>query len=159
MSWNDRKAIIDIDAQWNHYSHYETAEDSKRFPIKTAEEEARDSKINEELKPFIEKYPFAFYFSDGVYRADYKYFDECSLVNMKSMYFGRGTNTFVKDELAKAIEENREYSFHTTVNYDVSVKYEPTKQRCWYSEEYRGCGNGYYYIALNHSTALFCEKD
>lgn len=31
--------------------------------------------------------------------------------------------------------------------------------KAYYSEEYRDCGNGHYYIAVSESHALFCEDD
>ena len=32
-------------------------------------------------------------------------------------------------------------------------------KRAWYSEEYRGCGNGHYYLAINATHAIYYEKD
>lgn len=32
-------------------------------------------------------------------------------------------------------------------------------RRAWYSEEYRGCGNGHYYLAINATHAIYYEKD
>ena len=66
-------------------------------------------------------------------------------------------------------DDGRHYiRFHSETPYAVSkcqhiiyktFEYEPDKNKAWYSEEYRGCGNGHYYIALNSSMALFCEND
>lgn len=44
-------------------------------------------------------------------------------------------------------------------NYDVSFTYRPEKQKAWYSEEYKNCGNEHYYIALDANAALFVEDD
>ena len=44
-------------------------------------------------------------------------------------------------------------------SYDVSFQLKAKERKAWYSEEYRGCGNGHYYLALNHSCALFYEHD
>ena len=32
-------------------------------------------------------------------------------------------------------------------------------RRAWYSEEYRGCGNGHYYLAINATHAIYYGKD
>ena len=32
-------------------------------------------------------------------------------------------------------------------------------RRAWYSEEYRDCGNGHYYLAINATHAIYYEKD
>ena len=31
--------------------------------------------------------------------------------------------------------------------------------RAWYSEEYKGCANGHYYLAIDNDHAIFCEDD
>lgn len=41
----------------------------------------------------------------------------------------------------------------------ASVKNTEKGYKGWYSEEYRGCGNGYYYILLDHKHVFFIEKD
>lgn len=47
--------------------------------------------------------------------------------------------------------------------YDNSVacKYDENNNvmRAWYSEEFRNCGNGWYYLAIDEKHAIFCEKD
>jgi hypothetical protein len=44
-------------------------------------------------------------------------------------------------------------------SYDVSYEYKPDAKKAWYSEEYRGCGNGHYYLALDTTHAWYYEKD
>ena len=44
-------------------------------------------------------------------------------------------------------------------SYDVSFSYDPKLQHAWYSEEYKNCGNGHYYLALDETHALFYEDD
>jgi hypothetical protein len=46
-----------------------------------------------------------------------------------------------------------------TGGYDVTFNYQPEDNKAWYSEEYRGCGNGHYYLALDGTHALFYEDD
>jgi hypothetical protein len=43
--------------------------------------------------------------------------------------------------------------------YDVTFNYNPDEQKAWYSEEYRNCGNGHYYLALDNEHAIYYEKD
>lgn len=84
-------------------------------------------------------------------------------------WFGYEKESFEKllDERIKAKEEFR-YSWHK--GYDNSVElmkyngsfpayYSDDMFVGYYSEEYKGCGNGYYSILLDAKHALFCEKD
>lgn len=65
------------------------------------------------------------------------------------------------EQLKKAIKENRNFSDRWTRYYDCSVEYKVSdnEKRAWYSEEYRGCANGYYYILLDDKHIAFKEKD
>lgn len=70
--------------------------------------------------------------------------------------------SFNKRQLQKvkeALEEKREYRDYTYWNFDFSISTEEWGKRAWYSREYKGCGNGYYYLLLDYNTALFYEKD
>lgn len=46
-------------------------------------------------------------------------------------------------------------------SYDVSFSFENglNVRRAWYSEEYRGCGNGHYYLAIDHEHAIYYCKN
>ena len=102
------------------------------------------------------KYPFLFD-KDGYVEPDY--YGELSDPTFKSMYFGY-SNTSYKNEIAKALSEKQKYSTgRVIVNYDNSFSYDPDKKHAFYSEEYRGCGNGHYYLALDGNTAVFYEND
>ncbi len=81
---------------------------------------------------------------------------ECSL---KSMYFGKWDNATIKDNIRRALIEKKKHSESVTVSYDVSFEYNPDIKKAWYSEEYRNCGNGHYYLALSENTAVFAEND
>ncbi len=110
---------------------------------------------------YAEKYPFMFSKNkEGVYKADYTYLDLMNRkkLGLKSMYFGKSTKD-EKIEIKCAIEDRRPYSTRARTSYDVSFDYDPGKGKAWYSEEYKDCGNGHYYIALDESTALFIEND
>ena len=108
---------------------------------------------------YKKKYPFVF--AKGSDGNDYVvtfYIWEQSEVKLKSMYFGRA-NKHVKELIKKALVGREKYSVRQRVSYDVSFAYDPDKNAAWYSEEYRNCGNGHYYIALDENTAWFCEND
>lgn len=117
--------------------------------------------IDKAFGDFPKKFPFVFRRDkDGKLDVDTKYIWELSRCELKSMYFGKYDNTQYKDNIKKAISEKRDYRiYRLPLNYDVTFEYSASKNMAWYSEEYRNCGNGHYYIALNHSTALFCEND
>ena len=74
------------------------------------------------------------------------------------MYFG-WQNDAIKIQLADAIKAHKDYSDTARASYDVSIRYNADKHMAWYSEEYKNCGNGHYYLALDHNTAVFCEND
>ncbi len=101
-----------------------------------------------------DKYPFIL--RGGV---DYFYLkDGMSDCKTKSMYFGH-RNTQVKERIKDAMLNKRKCSEFARTSYDVSFEYDPEKKKAWYSEEYKDCGNGHYYLALDESMALFCEDD
>ena len=78
---------------------------------------------------------------------------------IKKMYFGRNYSEHYLGLIAEAMQKKEAYSTTARSSYDVSFEYNPEKNKAWYSEEYRGCGNGHYYIALNATHALFQEDD
>lgn len=84
---------------------------------------------------------------------------------IKTMNFGKFHNKKVREALAEAIANKKEFSHYVDgrithgQNYDAHVSYSPEANRAWYAEEYRGCGNGHYYVALNGTHALFVEDD
>lgn len=75
------------------------------------------------------------------------------------MYFGKFDNETEKQTIKEKIQNNENYSTWHRTNYDTSFEYNAEKKMAWYSEEYKNCGNGHYYFALDNSTALFCEND
>lgn len=119
-------------------------------------EDSRSEKVKEALKDFIAKYPFIIT-SDGYIDTDYIW--ELSEATLKPMYFGKYRNADEKAAIASAIEDRRPYSTRARASYDVSFEYDPGKQKAFYREEYRNCGNGHYYVALDGNLALFCEND
>lgn len=116
------------------------------------------------MRPYMEKFPFMFITEkmEPTAQPDFTYFSDLAMCKLKSMYFGKGSyeKTFIK----VAMFERRDYSCRAYTSYDVSFHLEFPKDkkdftRAWYSEEYRGCGNGHYYLALSENCALFCEDD
>lgn len=80
---------------------------------------------------------------------------------MKKMYFG---NTFEgemqKKSLHTAMEAHKDYyTGRVCAGYDVSAEYKAKERKGWYSEEYRNCGNGHYYLMLDKDYAVFYEDD
>ena len=64
-----------------------------------------------------------------------------------------------KERVAQAMANKSPLTLSWTVSYDNSIEYAPDKKRAWYSEEYRGCGNGHYYLMLDAEHVGFCEDD
>jgi hypothetical protein len=47
-------------------------------------------------------------------------------------------------------------------DYSLSVKRDendPELLRAWFNAEYKGCGNGHYYLLISPKVAMFCETD
>ena len=108
----------------------------------------------------LKEFPFVFYKSEeGYIYRDSFYFNEMSDAKTKSMWFGKFWNGTIKENIANALKNKEPYSTHKRANYDVSFDYNPERNTASYAEEYRGCGNGHYYIAIDGNTALFCEDD
>lgn len=64
--------------------------------------------------------------------------------------------------LQNCIKNKTNYSHKWVNGYDNSVELAMKTDgifRGWYSEEYRGCGNGHYYILLDATHAIHCEDD
>lgn len=68
-------------------------------------------------------------------------------------------NEHILARIQEKMDRKEKYRTSGRASYDVSFEYNPEINRAWYSEEYKGCGNGHYYIALDATHALFCEDD
>lgn len=113
-------------------------------------------KLKETKEAFVKKYPFL-KCEDG--SIDYSYIEDwISTLKTKSMYFG-DSNELTKKMISEHLKDKTSFSDNGHTSYDVSYQYDADKNRAWYSEEYRGCGNGHYYLALDSSMALFYEDD
>jgi len=78
---------------------------------------------------------------------------------VKKMWFGKYRTEDTLAEIALAMKNRVEYKTFEVAGYDVSFHYVPERLQAWYSEEYRDCGNGHYYLALDATHALFYEDD
>jgi hypothetical protein len=83
---------------------------------------------------------------------------------VKKMHFGKKwLNDKELADIANALENKLPIRVSTdgrwTGGYDVSYNYQPEDNKAWYREEYRGMGNGHYYLALDATHALFYEDD
>jgi hypothetical protein len=66
---------------------------------------------------------------------------------------------FSSINLALAIKAKRDYSARGFGKYDYSVSYQAADNAAWFSEEYKGCLNGHYYLLISEKVAMFTESD
>lgn len=78
---------------------------------------------------------------------------------IKKMYFGKNSQGWHLRNITEHMEKKESYSCDAEAGYDVSFEYNAEKNKAWYSEQYRGCGNGHYYLALSATHAMFSEDD
>lgn len=119
----------------------------------------------EKMKPFMEKYPFMFETSkedELTPNPKFSYIDGLSECKLKSTYFG-GCNARYKEKIKEHIARKENLTLRAYTNYDVTFEMDFDREdgipRAWYSEEYRNCGNGHYYLAVSENCAIFCEND
>jgi len=150
MDYNDRKEILAI--YWSdEFSHVKST-------ILGVTDSNRSTR--EFFGKYFEKYPYLFYTNkEGYLYIDTDYLFEMSEARLKSMYFGKYYNSIYKKDIADALKNKTKLNRKAYPNYDISFEYDPEKNKAWYSEEYKNCGNGHYYIAIDASTALFLEND
>lgn len=139
MSYEDHKALRELNGRsWN----YDMASDPEYARLKAL-------------------YPFAFGIDETngkpYVKTDYCY--ELSDCRLKTMYFGKTDNGYAQRLIDEAFANGERCSVRGQSSYDVSFEYRPDRQRAWYSEEYKGYGNGHYYLALDNRHAVFGEDD
>jgi hypothetical protein len=64
--------------------------------------------------------------------------------------------------IAEAIEKKEDFNEHWENGYDYSCSgrtCEDGKYQAWLSQEFKGCGNGHYYLLISQKQAIFCEDD
>lgn len=85
-----------------------------------------------------------------------------SLANRKCWASIAWTSSWRKSSFEDAAKNKQDFYHSWTKWYDNSIEMRNCDDgifRAWYSEEYRGCGNGYYYLLFDGKHAIFNEKD
>ena len=79
----------------------------------------------------------------------------------KSIAWRKWERERMSAEVADCIKNGREFSRRWENGYDNSVEIANRngEKLAWYSEEYRHCGNGWYYLMFDATHAIFYEKD
>ena len=79
----------------------------------------------------------------------------------KSIAWHKWERERMSAEVADCIKNGREFSRRWENGYDNSVEIANRngEKLAWYSEEYRNCGNGWYYLMFDATHAIFYEKD
>jgi hypothetical protein len=80
---------------------------------------------------------------------------------IKTMAFESYERDYYKRRIKESFINKENIRHRWTKGYDNSfeVRFDKDYPRGWYSEEYRGCGNGHYYFLLDECHALFGEDD
>lgn len=81
---------------------------------------------------------------------------------VKKMRFSKykAYNEATLQAIQNAMDKKEPFHADGRTNYDISFEYAPQKSnRAWYSEEFKGCGNGHYWHAISSTHALFSEDD
>jgi hypothetical protein len=82
----------------------------------------------------------------------------CQPARVKKMNFGIFNEEKLK-HISLCLKKKEACHKRGRKNYDISFEYNPKIQKAWYSEEFKDCGNGHYYLALDATHALFYEDD
>ena len=138
MTWQDKRALWEAhDYLWH-----------------------KDAEPTESIMLLKERFPFAFCTDEnGREHVNTYYVYEISECRLKAMYFGT-LNEEEKECRRQHIDKKENYnSGRVPAGYDVTFMYDAKENKAWYMEEYRNCGNGHYYMAIDADTALFVEDD
>jgi hypothetical protein len=79
----------------------------------------------------------------------------------KSQHLGGQYNQCVEN-IKRHLDNKETFKYSWQSNYDVSVSANTGEDgiyRAWFSLEFRGCGNGHYYLLINENQAVFAEDD
>ena len=79
----------------------------------------------------------------------------------KSIAWRRWERAEMSKRVADCIKNGENFSRRWENGYDNSVEVanRDGEKLAWYSEEYRGCGNGHYYLMFDATHAIFYEDD
>ena len=122
--------------------------------------ETTNETFKKDYGELLTAYPFIFYTADdGSLQIKMDYVSAIADVKVKSTYFGKYNNAWYKKLIAEKITGDKKFIESVCAGYDVTYEFDPERMKAWYSEEYRGCGNGHYYLAFDENLAVFCEND
>ena len=79
----------------------------------------------------------------------------------KSIAWHKCSRKYDSAEVENAIKNKKDYHRRWTNGYDntLDISFAYDCPRGWYSEEYRNCGNGHYYLLFDATHAIFYEDD
>ena len=79
----------------------------------------------------------------------------------KSIAWHKWERERMSAEVAECIKNSKDFHRRWENGYDNSVEIANRngEKLAWYSEEYRGCGNGHYYLMFDATHAIFYEDD
>lgn len=79
----------------------------------------------------------------------------------KSIAWRKWERERMSAEVAECIKNGKKFHRRWENGYDNTVEVDEKDgyKRAWYSEEYRGCGNGHYYLMFDATHAIFYEDD
>ena len=85
----------------------------------------------------------------------------CSKTCWKSIAYDKWNRKRYNADVEKAIANKENYSRRWTNGYDntLEITFNDDYPRGWYSCEYRGTGNGHYYLLFDATHAIFYEDD
>lgn len=80
---------------------------------------------------------------------------------IKAINYHKYEKEHIINQIKQCITNKSKYTYHWNKKYDNSIElsFNDEYYRAWYSEEYKGYCNGYYYFMLNETHAIFGEKD
>lgn len=88
-------------------------------------------------------------------------FDSLFNTRIKTIRFMSYDRDYQKRRLKESIDKKENLTYRWRNGYDnhYEICFSEDYSRGWYSEEYRGCGNGHYYYLLDECHVLFGEDD
>ena len=87
---------------------------------------------------------------------------DTALKGIKAINYDKYEKDTIREHFADAIKNKRKFNYSWTKGYDNTIgcyQGRDDNMCALYSEEYRGCGNGHYYLALDERHAIFYEND
>lgn len=127
-----------------------------------------DHKIDEFIKDATEDF-YVNVYSKRHEGAKYEWMDTYQIFESflkercwKSPNFYRYNREHESSLVADAIKNKRNYRTFWRNDYDNSIEValgDDGKMRGWYSEEYKDCGNGHYYVLFDAKHAIYYEDD